>query len=86
MVVQFTPSLHRFLAENGFDATMGARPMQRLIQDRIRKVLADELLFGRLSEGGEVTIDYDPACDKVNLVFSGLSASNQESQTELIAG
>ncbi len=86
VVVQFTPSLHRFLAENGFDVTMGARPMQRLIQDRIRKVLADELLFGRLSEGGEVTIDYDPACDKVNLVFSGLSASNQESQTELIAG
>ena len=86
VVVQFTPSLHRFLAENGFDATMGARPMQRLIQDCIRKVLADELLFGRLSEGGEVTIDYDPACDKVNLVFSGSSASNQESQTELIAG
>ena len=86
VVVQFTPSLHRFLVENGFDVTMGARPMQRLIQDRIRKVLADELLFGRLSEGGEVTIDYDPACDKVNLVFSGLSASNQESQTELIAG
>ena len=86
VVVQFTPSLHRFLAENGFDATMGARPMQRLIQDRIRKILADELLFGRLSEGGEVTIDYDPACDKVNLVFPSLSASNQESQTELIAG
>lgn len=86
VVVQFTPSLHRFLAENGFDATMGARPMQRLIQDCIRKVLADELLFGRLSEGGEVTIDYDSACDKVNLVFSGSSASNQESQTELIAG
>lgn len=86
VVVQFTLSLHRFLAENGFDATMGARPMQRLIQDRIRKILADELLFGRLSEGGEVTIDYDPACDKVNLVFPSLSASNQESQTELIAG
>ena len=86
VVVQFTPSLHRFLAENGFDTTMGARPMQRLIQDRIRKILADELLFGQLSEGGEVTIDYDPACDRVNLVFSRLSASNQESQTELIAG
>lgn len=86
VVVQFTPSLHCFLAENGFDTTMGARPMQRLIQDRIRKILADELLFGQLSEGGEVTIDYDPACDRVNLVFSGLSASNQESQTELIAG
>jgi len=38
---------------------MGARPMQRLIQDMIRKALADELLFGRLTDGGRLTVDLD---------------------------
>ena len=38
---------------------MGARPMARLIQDTIRKALADELLFGQLVGGGKVTIDID---------------------------
>jgi len=47
---------------------MGARPMARLIQDTIRKALADELLFGRLTNGGRVTIDLDGE-DKVKLVF-----------------
>ncbi len=55
----FTPELKAWLAEKGFDPLMGARPMARLIQDTIRKVLADELLFGRLTNGGEVTIDID---------------------------
>jgi ATP-dependent Clp protease ATP-binding subunit ClpA len=48
---------------------MGARPMARLIQDTIRRALADELLFGRLANGGKVTVDVDEA-DKVHLVFS----------------
>ncbi|MBS1155357.1 MAG: ATP-dependent Clp protease ATP-binding subunit ClpA [Proteobacteria bacterium] len=55
----FTPELKAWLAEKGFDPQMGARPMARLIQDTIRKVLADELLFGKLANGGEVTIDID---------------------------
>ena len=45
-----------WLAENGYDAYMGARPMARLIQDRVKKPLADELLFGRLVDGGRVTV------------------------------
>jgi ATP-dependent Clp protease ATP-binding subunit ClpA len=48
---------------------MGARPMQRLIQDTIRKALADELLFGKLVGGGKVTVDVD-ADEKVLLSFS----------------
>ena len=43
----------------GFDPLMGARPMARLIQDTIRRALADELLFGQLAHGGKVTIDVD---------------------------
>ena len=55
--VTFTDALRKHLAKKGFDPLMGARPMQRLIQDTIRKSLADELLFGRLVDGGRLTVD-----------------------------
>ncbi len=55
----FTDKLRKHLAEKGFDPLMGARPMQRLIQDTIRRALADELLFGRLVDGGHITVDID---------------------------
>ncbi len=68
--VSFSESLRAFLARKGFDPQMGARPMQRLIQDTIRKALADELLFGRLVSGGRVHIDVDPdKPDQVTLEF-----------------
>jgi len=57
--VTFTDGLRKLLAKKGFDPLMGARPMQRLIQDTIRRALADELLFGRLVEGGRLTVDVD---------------------------
>jgi ATP-dependent Clp protease ATP-binding subunit ClpA len=57
--VTFTDKLRAHLAKKGFDPLMGARPMQRLIQDTIRRALADELLFGRLVEGGRLTVDID---------------------------
>jgi ATP-dependent Clp protease ATP-binding subunit ClpA len=47
---------------------MGARPMARLIQDTIRSALADELLFGRLANGGKVTVDLGND-NKVKLEF-----------------
>jgi ATP-dependent Clp protease ATP-binding subunit ClpA len=55
----FTDGLRKHLAKKGFDPLMGARPMQRLIQDTIRRALADELLFGRLVDGGRLTVDVD---------------------------
>ena len=64
----FSPKLREFLARKGFDPQMGARPMGRLIQDTIRKALADELLFGRLTSGGKVTIDLGDD-DKIKLGF-----------------
>ena len=57
--VTFTDKLRKHLAKKGFDPLMGARPMQRLIQDTIRRALADELLFGRLTEGGHLEVDLD---------------------------
>jgi ATP-dependent Clp protease ATP-binding subunit ClpA len=57
--VTFTDKLRAHLAKKGFDPLMGARPMQRAIQDTIRRALADELLFGRLTDGGRLTVDID---------------------------
>ena len=64
--VTFTDALRKMLAKKGFDPLMGARPMQRLIQDTIRRALADELLFGRLVDGGRLTVDVDDK-DEVQL-------------------
>lgn len=50
------PAARQWLAEHGYDKTMGARPMARLIQEKIKKPLAEELLFGRLTEGGDVRV------------------------------
>lgn len=55
----FTDNLRSYLANHGFDPLMGARPMARLIQDTIRRALADELLFGQLTNGGKITVDID---------------------------
>ena len=64
----FTDAIKEMLAAKGFDPLMGARPMSRLIQDSIRAALADELLFGRLANGGKVTVDVD-ADGQVRLDF-----------------
>jgi ATP-dependent Clp protease ATP-binding subunit ClpA len=66
--VTFSTELRKMLASKGFDPLMGARPMQRLIQETIRKALADELLFGRLTSGGKVAVDVD-AKGEVQLQF-----------------
>jgi ATP-dependent Clp protease ATP-binding subunit ClpA len=73
---QFTEALKKYLAKNGFDPLMGARPMARLIQDTIRRALADELLFGRLATGGKVTIDID-ADGKVRLDIATATPSGE---------
>jgi ATP-dependent Clp protease ATP-binding subunit ClpA len=52
-----TPDARRWLAEHGFDPQMGARPMARLIQDKVKRAIADELLFGKLADGGKVNLD-----------------------------
>lgn len=59
VTIELERSARNWLAENGYDSTMGARPMDRLIQEKIKKVLADEILFGRLKTGGHVKISYE---------------------------
>ncbi|MDM5179439.1 ATP-dependent Clp protease ATP-binding subunit ClpA [Massilia sp. CCM 8695] len=79
----FTEKLRKFLAKKGFDPQMGARPMARLIQDMIRKALADELLFGRLVSGGRVTVDMDEK-DAVTLEFPESDASPPPAAPETV--
>jgi ATP-dependent Clp protease ATP-binding subunit ClpA len=79
----FTDHLRKFLAKKGFDPLMGARPMARLIQDMIRKALADELLFGRLVSGGRVIVDLDDK-DQITLDFSEGDATPPEASQEIV--
>ena len=67
--VTFSDALKEYLGKKGFDPLMGARPMARLIQDTIRKALADELLFGKLANGGSVHVDIDDK-NEVKLIFA----------------
>jgi ATP-dependent Clp protease ATP-binding subunit ClpA len=76
----FSSALKAHLGKKGFDPLMGARPMARLIQDTIRKALADELLFGRLVNGGTVHVDIDDN-NEVKLTFP----SNKPSKHKVLA-
>jgi len=66
VALEVSNAAREWLASHGYDALMGARPMARLIQQEIRRPLADELLFGRLFNGGQVTIDVN---DEDKLLF-----------------
>ncbi len=59
VIIELTPAARAHIVEKGYDPVMGARPMARVIQDKIKKPLAEELLFGRLVNGGSVVADYD---------------------------
>ena len=74
--VALTPAARRYLAEKGYDKTFGARPMARLIQTEVKQVLADEILFGQLQEGGEVEIDFE----EEKLTFSYAPTGNEEEE------
>ncbi len=54
--IQFHSEAREWLAERGYDKLMGARPMARLLQDKVKQPLAEELLFGKLAQGGEVHV------------------------------
>ena len=51
-----TPAARALIAKLGYDPLMGARPLARVIEDKLKRPLADELLFGRLTQGGAVTV------------------------------
>ena len=82
--VTFSDKLRKHLGKKGFDPLMGARPMQRLIQDTIRRALADELLFGRLMDGGRLTVDVqdDAGDDKTEVLLDILPLAKKEGKAK----
>ena len=59
VTIELSNKARKYLAEEGYDVTMGARPLGRIIQEKIKRPLAEEILFGKLEKGGAVIIDYD---------------------------
>lgn len=75
--IDFNPDAKAWLAEHGFDARMGARPMARLISENVKKHLADEILFGKLSRGGRVNVILD---EKGELAFEYESKESKDKE------
>ena len=57
VVIELTADAREWLAKEGYDPQFGARPLARVIQERVKKALAEELLFGKLAKGGVVSVD-----------------------------
>ncbi len=66
-LVQLTEEAREWLAKNGFDARYGARPMSRLIHEKIKQPMANEILFGKLTDGGSVSVEVSN--DDLELIF-----------------
>ncbi len=69
VTIDLTDEARAWLAEKGYDHLYGARPLARLIQESIKKPLADELLFGQLTKGGTVSVGVDKAEDKLSFAY-----------------
>lgn len=78
VTIDVTPAARRYLAKNGYDAANGARPLGRLIQTKVKQVLADELLFGNLVAGGHVRVEAD---DKDLVIHTATRTNNEADAT-----
>ena len=82
MAITLAPEARGYLAKKGFDPVMGARPLSRVIQVEVRDPLTDEILFGKLENGGTVTIGLEGAA----LTFSFDPTSAPPAPRELVSG
>ena len=70
VTIELTDDAKNHLAEQGYDPAMGARPLARLIQEKVKRPLAEELLFGELTKGGYVQVDYNDDSEEITFKFS----------------
>ena len=70
--IELSDGARRWLAEKGYDRLFGARPLARVVQEHLKKPLAEEVLFGQLKDGGTVRVDSDGVGEGAKLVFSFL--------------
>ncbi|APD89801.1 ATP-dependent Clp protease ATP-binding subunit ClpA [Alteromonas mediterranea] len=76
--LEVTSDARAYMADKGYDKAMGARPMARVIKDDLKKELANELLFGELSKGGNVKVDCVE--DKLTFEYTGVGAKSEEAE------
>ncbi len=76
--IEVSAAARRWLCEKGYDKAMGARPMARAIQDNLKKPLANELLFGSLTNGGSVSIGLDEKSNTLTYSFSSVHKASPE--------
>jgi ATP-dependent Clp protease ATP-binding subunit ClpA len=74
VAIALTPDARAWLATKGYDPKMGARPLGRVIQREVRDPLTDEILFGKLENGGTVTIGISQ--DKLTFQYQGLGVGD----------
>jgi ATP-dependent Clp protease ATP-binding subunit ClpA len=76
VTLEITETAREWLAIHGYDVKMGARPMARLIQEKLKKPLAEAILFGDLSHGGgTVEVDLDPVTDQLEIEITAKQPS-----------
>src|SRR6266481_81179 len=84
VIIELDASARRWLAEKGYDPLFGARPLARIIQEHVKKPLADELLFGRLAKGGIVRVTKKPEEDALTFSFEERPAEPAPKEPELV--
>jgi len=84
VMIELSASARAWLAKKGYDPLFGARPLARVIQEHIKKPLADELLFGRLSKGGIVRVTKKPDEDALSFSCEERPAEQVPKEPELV--
>src|SRR6266481_955505 len=84
VTIELDANARRWLAEKGYDPLFGARPLARVIQEHIKKPLADELLFGRLAKGGIVRVTKNPQGDALAFSFEERPVAPAPKEPELV--
>ena len=85
-MIELDASARDWLAVKGYDPLFGARPLARVIQEHIKKPLAEELLFGKLAKGGVVRVYAEKDADKLSFVFESRppAPSPEPKEAELV--
>jgi ATP-dependent Clp protease ATP-binding subunit ClpA len=84
VIIELNASARTWLAEKGYDPLFGARPLARVIQEHIKKPLADELLFGRLAKGGIVRVTRKSEGDGLAFSFQERTVVPAPGEPELV--
>jgi ATP-dependent Clp protease ATP-binding subunit ClpA len=82
VTIELSEAATRWLAEKGYDDKFGARPLARVIQEHIKKPLADELLFGKLEHGGTVKVMVEGEGEEAKLVFDLIPGEPKQAKAD----